>query len=102
MKVIVDGMKDNNIRFTCECCSCVFEANENEDGFSVIGKEQETEWFDSDDFEEDPVTRFKSRMVDKYCVTKIKAMCTCPNCGSVAFGGNTYRRYIGREAYLRI
>ena len=102
MKVIVDGIKDSNIRFTCKCCSCVFKANENDDGFSVIGKEQETEWFNSDDFEVDPVTRYKSRMVDKYCVTKIKAMCTCPNCGSVEFGENTYRRYIGREDYYVI
>lgn len=99
MKVIVDGMKNNNIRFECEYCSCVFEANEDDDGFSIVRKEKGTKSFDSDDFEVDPVTRYKARMVDEYCMTKTKARCTCPNCGSVAFGENTHHEYIGRNKY---
>lgn len=102
MKVIVDGMKNNNVRFTCECCSCVFEANKNDDGFSVIGEKREMKCFDSDDFQVDPVTRYKARMFDEYCMTETKSICTCPSCGSIAFGKSIHWEYVGKKTYRLI
>jgi hypothetical protein len=99
MKVIVDGIKDNNIRFTCECCSCVFEANENDDGFSVVTKNEFQKSVSIDGTESDYFKKTGHVVYDEFSATETKAICTCPNCGSVALGENTYRRYIGRKDY---
>lgn len=99
MKVIVDGMKNNNIRFKCERCLCVFEANESDDGFSVV---KENEFRKSIWIEDSESAIFKESghvVYDEFTVTETKAMCTCPNCGSLAFGESTYQRYIGRNDY---
>ena len=41
MKIVVDGIKDSDFRFTCEKCSCVFDANADDDGFLVIKENTE-------------------------------------------------------------
>ena len=95
MKIVVDGIKDLDFRFTCEKCSCVFDANADDDGFLVIKENTErrmipTEENDEDSFPLDIVPR----VYNVYDVITTDVKCKCPFCGKEVFLRNLYYKKI--------
>lgn len=96
MKIVADGMKDGDFRFTCKKCSCVFDANVSDDGFCVLEETKERRMIprETDDDEDSSSTDIVPRSYNVYDVTTTDVKCKCPSCGQEAFTRNMHYEHI--------